>query len=491
MASSLRAIWLSSLKKSRNYVDPNLCKVLMRYASSVALIALGLLLLTLSLGKPATVKKYMTFSMMESDPKFESWQASWRDRCSLVSAVENINMPHNPTHLNGFNRIYILLTRAEENVFHQAWFYLQLIPHIMEMKIKPLARSMSKSAAKHQHTNAEGLRVQFWLHPRMDWLAQFVHTYPHGLPNVNVGVQMLSYVDYDPEADFPNLNPNLESFFANHPDASRRSCVLFSNHIAPNDRFFPDTQLWTKKELPQNQFFRRIWLPVIRTHLGLPPPSKICTRVKPHVLFIERKHSRVLFDHETRSEVYLQLEGMVLGMNMTISRVWFEELTVLEQARRVGNANIVVGAHGAGLTNAIFLPDCTQIQQSLKSALIEISFRFGWCQKVSESDRRNASKIHTRANLLKAWHLCPQHSRYYNKADYFALTSTVGHVRYLEVVNYETGRLIKFDDNPIHTDRLVTSAKAVSKEVWLASKDSSYDVFSQLQYDGIEPYSVR
>eukprot|EP00954_Amorphochlora_amoebiformis_P024153 1364582-Amorphochlora_amoeboformis.AAC.1 len=76
----------------------------MRYASSVALIALGLLLLTLSLGKPATVKKYMTFSMMESDPKFESWQASWRDRCSLVSAVENINMPHNPTHLNGFNR---------------------------------------------------------------------------------------------------------------------------------------------------------------------------------------------------------------------------------------------------------------------------------------------------------------------------------------------------------------------------------------------------
>ncbi len=156
------------------------------------------------------------------------------------------------------------------------------------------------------------------------------------------------------------------------------------------------------------------------------------------ILFIARKASRVLIDAATG----LPLER-VFGSRLAASDAGrlvitsFANMTFDEQASLMARADIIVGAHGAALTNLIFA-------RPFSCQVFEVSLRRLWrCHPMCEPHL---------SGTLKPHRPCASASPAYAKADYRNLAAAFG-IRHTEVEAVEGGR---FENaNHVSVDRLV------------------------------------
>lgn len=75
---------------------------------------------------------------------------------------------------------------------------------------------------------------------------------------------------------------------------------------------------------------------------------------KPTITYIMRKNRRYV-DPEFRSQFLSQLESEF--PNCRVQAVWFEKYSFSQQLQIIRNTDVLIGAHGNGLTHAYFLPD--------------------------------------------------------------------------------------------------------------------------------------
>jgi len=453
-------------------------------------------------------------SFWSSDPAgFPSDLLFAIDRCSWVegpSSIEYVPM-RVEKNMSSSSSLFFVITSNEKNIFHQFWFYTNAVRHAIEGKVVPLLEQAAhqqgdhRSQGNHKNTSRHVVELHIWVSRDMHWLALILRAYPVGSSRLR-----LSVTEFTPEASVPGdetatSHTTLSALFKAHPLATPQTCAMMTKHDDAS-KFFKTHESYQLKDYSVDQFFRDRWVPSIRNSLKLPRLEDICSRKTPKVLYLERQNSRVLIDKATRRRASEVLGQRVRLLGYSFSNVTFDGLSPLEQARLVSDANVLIGAHGAGLTNSLFLPDCSSprrpsnstratetTQVFFPSAIIEVSFRFGWCKTIPGSK----IPVYDRKTLLETWHNCPdtkEMERYYNKADYFALSSTLGYVRFVEVINFERGRYSgpgpPYYQNPILTDVLVVESDLIVEELRNLKKDHNYDIFSHPQFDGVERYSV-
>jgi len=140
---------------------------------------------------------------------------------------------------------------------------------------------------------------------------------------------------------------------------------------------------------------------------------------------------RFLRDNETERDIFDELVDILTYSDaFSIERASFDELSVAEQAQFMHSHDIIVAAHGAALTNMIFMrSEFESCGVRIRPALIEVGFRFGWCADRVESDLQNGNSSESESEsvnatvsnalLLRRWSQCS--NRYYEKAEFFAL----------------------------------------------------------------------
>lgn len=146
------------------------------------------------------------------------------------------------------------------------------------------------------------------------------------------------------------------------------------------------------------------------------------------IVFIKRTSSRVLYDMLTKRLLDEVLVELVPGIKICV----IEEMTADEQAEAFSNAKVLIGVHGAALTNLIFLPS--------NGLLMEINFRRQWtCTPLCEDH------AHGR---IPAGMLCQDFLPYFHKADYFCLSQLLGK-NYIELGMDDLDGIIDESRNPI------------------------------------------
>eukprot|EP01083_Nonionella_stella_P306370 1072868_1 len=192
---------------------------------------------------------------------------------------------------------------------------------------------------------------------------------------------------------------------------------------------------------------------------------------------IQREDSRVLMDHQTETDIYDSLSIHLDHHLFKINRVSFKGLHPIEQAKFMHQHDIIIGAHGAALTNLLFMNRNKQRCDGsvMRPALIEIGFRFGWCGSGKHSQQIEVNMANQK--LLNRWHQCG--GQYYKKAEFFALLHAFANdsLRYLELNavrygNYSFG---------IHADVIYVDTKLLVKEIMRIYNDQQYDFERQLQ----------
>lgn len=145
----------------------------------------------------------------------------------------------------------------------------------------------------------------------------------------------------------------------------------------------------------------------IKMNMGIAPKS-----VGTEIVFIKRKENRVLYDMRTQQPLDEVLSKFIPALKIYC----FDDMTAEEQARAVSEAKVLIGVHGAALTNMIFLP--------ANGKVIEVNFRRHWtCDPLCE---RHA------CNELPVGVPCQDVAPYFHKADHFSLSQLLG-LKYEEV----------------------------------------------------------
>mmetsp|Transcript_9953 Transcript_9953/g.15972 ORF Transcript_9953/g.15972 Transcript_9953/m.15972 type:complete len:493 (+) Transcript_9953:70-1548(+) len=213
----------------------------------------------------------------------------------------------------------------------------------------------------------------------------------------------------------------------------------------------------------------------IPTHLEWSPPTKI------RVLCLQRPHrNRFLLDAETAQDLCLALSQHLNASRYTVKSVQFNMTypTALDQARFVAESHIIIAAHGAALTNLVFMSDA--------SVAIEVGFRFGWTQSCG---RHHFLRNMSNAKLLARWRNASYAGgeRFYHKADFFALVHTLSfsnangdapNLRYLEMNAVKYGN--EYGRNCICKEYLYVNSTFLVGEIERAYSDRDYDFEQQV-----------
>jgi hypothetical protein len=145
----------------------------------------------------------------------------------------------------------------------------------------------------------------------------------------------------------------------------------------------------------------------------------------------------------------VSLAKKVSELELTFTVVYFEDTSFEYQANIVRNAKVLIGAHGAGLTNAFLMPS--------ESYLFEVSFRDHWyCDPLCDKhfsglvdykeDCRSGLKFHN----------------YYHKLDF----KNISHFFHLNHVEIPCERAEGYmSRNPIDVGKMFVDSDRILEEV--------------------------
>lgn len=209
----------------------------------------------------------------------------------------------------------------------------------------------------------------------------------------------------------------------------------------------------------------------------------VCQRQRPLVLFVERGCticSRTAIDMETGVSAFSLLGKQAMELGYDTEQILVCDNT-LQQFQQFSRASVVVSVHGAQITNVIFLKPC----KVFKPALVEISFRYAWCDYPREvRDYNIGNRSH--ADLIEKWEDdCPDQNRFYYKADFFRLATGMG-VRYTEVIQDSLIGLPDGAANPICVKNVVVNTSTILLELQYLMEDNDYDYKKHPSHNGQE-----
>jgi hypothetical protein len=170
-----------------------------------------------------------------------------------------------------------------------------------------------------------------------------------------------------------------------------------------------------------------------------------------YVLFIERKRTRKLVDATTLKLQTILDEMCAFGLDVRFVNA--EELSFKEQVELAAGAAVIVGSHGAGLTNTVFM--------RRQSHVIEITLRYGWCcYEIPQISRVSADT---------KWEPCGPPCKAYHKTDYPNLVNSMGLVYwYVDPVYCEN----RSGGNPIEVEYVHVNATQLAMVTRMAYEQS-------------------
>ena len=162
------------------------------------------------------------------------------------------------------------------------------------------------------------------------------------------------------------------------------------------------------------------------------------------VVFVKRLSSRILLDSESINPVEGLLEKACRAKGLTYRVAPFELMNPLEQVALMRQTRLLVGVHGAGLTNLVFLQDFATV--------LEVDFFEYWsCDPVCQDHLSGRLSFREKC----------KHAKPYHKADFHNLAGMFGK-------NYESlsidGVMGRTDVNPISVNHvLINGGQLINK----------------------------
>jgi hypothetical protein len=90
------------------------------------------------------------------------------------------------------------------------------------------------------------------------------------------------------------------------------------------------------------------------------------------LLILDRLHDRTFGN---RPEILSYFEGQMATLNLTSAKgMFFENLSLFQQARVMRNADILLTVHGAGETNIAFMPPCSAVIELFPAHYVYLDF---------------------------------------------------------------------------------------------------------------------
>jgi len=127
------------------------------------------------------------------------------------------------------------------------------------------------------------------------------------------------------------------------------------------------------------------------------------------IVFIKRLSSRILLDLDTIKPFENLLEKACKDQGLSLRVASFEVMTPFEQIALMRKARLLVGVHGAGLTNLVFLKD--------SAAVLEVDFLKYWsCDPICQDHFSGRIPYQQKCS----------HAKTYHKADFYNLAGLFG-----------------------------------------------------------------
>ncbi|WP_186571034.1 glycosyltransferase family 61 protein [Synechococcus sp. PROS-U-1] len=147
------------------------------------------------------------------------------------------------------------------------------------------------------------------------------------------------------------------------------------------------------------------------------------------VVFVKRLFSRILLDSASMKPIEALLDKACRDLGLSFRVASFEDMAPLEQVALMRQTRLLVGVHGAGLTNLVFLQD--------SATVFEVDFRKYWsCDPVCKDHFSGRISFREKCSDAKPYH----------KADFHNLAGLFGK-------NYDSlsidGVMGRTDVNPI------------------------------------------
>ena len=453
-------------------------------------------------------------SMVPTETTMQQEPRDQRFGCRHVDDVRTIRFQE---HTAG-DTLHILLTQPDgHNIFHTLWSYVPVFRDAMNYGVLPYAKSLVQ-----KHID-KVVTIHVALPSRHAWFEMMVKGFPTGSDKIVIHTTLMA--EYDGENDDHTAHDEavLTTLRQTH-GMTADNCVTFkqkwSTFVGTHGIWHPNTPGYTAKQMYHwANNMRSIY---VGSHIHKNEHEQenqientsdaashhqqrevqeehdngdACRRERPLALFVERTCTgapRTPMDLDTGEPAFPLIMPLAeqLGYDTELLTLCNE---TLPQFTTFSRANVVVSVHGAQMTNIIFMKPCHQEQQEdndrgggssttigFHPALLEISFRFAWCdpKELSTTDG-------SRAAMLDRWKRCPQEGRVYHKADFFRLATAMD-VRYVEIIQDSLVDLIEGNSNPISVKGVTVNSSLILQELHRLKHDNQYDYKRQSDYNGME-----
>ena len=170
--------------------------------------------------------------------------------------------------------------------------------------------------------------------------------------------------------------------------------------------------------------------------LGVSPVNYVSAE---SILLIVQRHYRRLADSETGEFSTIIDELCAMGLSVHVTNLG--ALSPDEQARLLRRTSVLIGVHGADLTNMLYM--------GLKSTVIEVTLRYGWwCDPVTESSFGNDAPP-----------CISEPCKPYHKTDYVNMAHALGITYYYFDAEYIDP---PFGPNPIHRHNVFVNSEELA-----------------------------
>jgi hypothetical protein len=173
-------------------------------------------------------------------------------------------------------------------------------------------------------------------------------------------------------------------------------------------------------------------------HKALSKASNHDPSDEPIVLIVQR-HYRRLTDSETGE--FSTIIDALCAMGLPVHVAYLGALSPAEQVRLLRRTSVLIGVHGADLTNMLYM--------GLKSTVIEVTLRYGWCcDPVTESSFGNDAPP-----------CISEPCKPYHKTDYVNMAHALGITYYYFDAEYIDP---PFGPNPIHRHNVFVNSEELA-----------------------------